>query len=128
MAPALIAALPGIAKLMGGIIDKAVPDKDLNEKLKAEANKQLLDSDSKLLEATANIIIAEAKSEHVITATWRPITMLTFTALIVARWLGLTVDVPPEIEQELWTVVQLGLGGYVMGRSGEKIAAALHRT
>ena len=123
----LVAALPGIAKLIGGIIDKAVPDKDLAEKLKAESRKQILDNDSKELEAAAGIIMAEAKSEHWITSAWRPITMLTFTGLIVARWLGLTVDVPVEIEQELWTVVQLGLGGYVMGRSGEKIAEHLKK-
>lgn len=126
MAP-IIAALPGIAKLIAGIVDKAVPDRDLAEKIKAEARKQILDNDSKELEAAARIITTEAQSEHFLTSAWRPITMLIFTALIVARWLGLTVDVPPEIEQELWTVVQLGIGGYVMGRSGEKIAAQLKR-
>lgn len=126
MAP-LIAALPGIAKLIAGIVDKAVPDKDLAEKIKAEARKQLLDNDSKALEAAASIIVAEAKSEHVLTATWRPITMLTFTGLIVARWFGLTIEIPPEIEAELWTVVQIGIGGYVVGRSGEKIAMQLGR-
>lgn len=124
MAP-LIAALPGIAKLVAGIVDKAVPDKDLAERIKAEARKQILDNDSKEMEAAANIIMAEAKSEHWLTSSWRPITMLVFTALVVARWLGLTVDIPPEIESELWTVIQLGIGGYVMGRSGEKIAQQL---
>lgn len=127
MAPAIVAALPGIAKLIGGIIDKAVPDKDLNEKLKAEARKQILENDSKELDAAAEIILAEAKSEHALTSMWRPITMLTFTALVVARWMGWTDPIDPVIEQELWLVIQLGLGGYVMGRSGEKIASQLKR-
>lgn len=127
MAPALLAVIPTLAKMIGGVIDKAVPDKDLAEKIKAEANRQILDNDSKSLELAATIITAEAKSEHWLTSTWRPITMLTFTGLIVLRWLGLTVDIPAEIEQELWQVIQLGIGGYVLGRSGEKIATAMSK-
>lgn len=124
MAP-LLAALPGIAKIIGGIVDKAVPDKDLAERIKAEARKQILDNDSKELEAAASIIMAEAKSEFALTAMWRPICMLVFTGLVVMRWLGWTTEIPVEIEQELWTVIQLGIGGYVLGRSGEKIAEQL---
>jgi hypothetical protein len=55
--------------------------------------------------------------------TWRPLTMLVFVALIVARWLGL---VRPEISEAevlaMWSVVQYAMGGYVVGRSLEKIA------
>lgn len=127
MAPALLAVIPTLAKMIGGVIDKAVPDKDLAEKIKAEANRQILDNDSKSLELAASIITAEAKSEHWLTSTWRPLVMLTFTGLIVLRWLGLTVDIPAEIEQELWSVVQLGIGGYTIGRSGEKIATAMSK-
>lgn len=124
-APALLAAIPALSKLIMGTIDKTVKDKDLAEKLKAQANSELLNFDSKSLEAASSIIVAEAKSEHVLTATWRPLTMLTFTGLIVARWFGLTVDIPPEIEAELWTVVQLGIGGYVVSRGVEKTAKTI---
>jgi hypothetical protein len=49
--------------------------------------------------------------------------MLTFTALIVARWLGFSAPGISDAEVlKLWDIVQLGLGGYVMGRSVEKIA------
>jgi hypothetical protein len=65
---------------------------------------------------------AEAKSEHWLTANWRPMVMLTFTGLVVARWFGLSAAITPEIETQLWTVIQLGIGGYVAGRSVEKIA------
>ena len=126
MAP-LLAALPAIATIIEKVVDRAVPDKDLAERVKAEARRQILDNDSKELEAAAAIITAEAKSEHWLTSTWRPLCMLTFTALIVARWFGLTVDIPTEIEAELWTVVQLGIGGYVAGRSAEKVAEAISR-
>ena len=57
--------------------------------------------------------------------TWRPITMLIFVGLIAARWLGLAVDnIPLELEMKLMSIVQLAIGGYVIGRSGEKIVAS----
>lgn len=53
-----------------------------------------------------------------LTATWRPVTMLVFVALIVVAQLGLT----PPVPEPMWPLLQLGLGGYVLGRSAEKIA------
>ena len=49
--------------------------------------------------------------------------MLTFTALIVARWLGYSAPGITEAEAlRLWSIVEIGLGGYVIGRSVEKVA------
>ena len=51
--------------------------------------------------------------------------MITFTALIVARWLGWSApNLQPTEYLELWAIVKLGLGGYVIGRSAEKIVEA----
>ena len=76
--------------------------------------------------AAAGIIADEAKSEHWLAASWRPLVMLTFTALIVARWLGYSAPGISEAEVlKLWDIVQLGLGGYVIGRSAEKIVPQL---
>jgi len=61
--------------------------------------------------------------------TWRPITMLTFVALIVARWLGWSAPNLAEAEAlKLWDIVEIGLGGYVIGRSAEKILPGLVTT
>jgi hypothetical protein len=55
-------------------------------------------------------------------ANWRPITMLIFVGLIVARWFGWAAPNLAEEEYiKLWSIVELGLGGYVIGRSAEKI-------
>lgn len=54
---------------------------------------------------------------------WRPITMLTFVALIAARWLGYARPDLSEAEVlALWSVVQYAMTGYVVGRSVEKVA------
>ncbi len=73
-------------------------------------------------QAAGDIIKAEAQSDHFLAACWRPILMLTFGALIVARWLGWSAPGISEAEVlKLWDIVQLGLGGYVIGRSFEKV-------
>lgn len=77
---------------------------------------EVIQAQAKMAEMQANIIQAEATSTHWLTATWRPITMLTFLALIVMAQLGFTEPVP----NDMWPLLKLGLGGYVIGRSFEK--------
>lgn len=78
------------------------------------------------LTARAEIVKTEAASEHWLAANWRPLLMLTFGALIVARWFGWAAPNLSESEYlKLWSIVELGIGGYVIGRSGEKIVPAI---
>ena len=77
-----------------------------------------LEYEKEMMTAKANIVNSEAKSEHWVTATWRPITMLTFLALAVGDSLGF---LPNPLRDEAWTLLQIGLGGYVVGRSAEKV-------
>lgn len=77
-----------------------------------------LEYEQKTLEQRARIVEAEAKSEHWLTATWRPIVMLTFCALVVLDQTGMLAF---RLAAEAWTLLQIGLGGYVVGRSAEKV-------
>lgn len=80
------------------------------------------DLESTLIEGRARVVTAEAKSESWLARSWRPLTMLTFVGLIGAHWLGLTSDSLTEAEVVLvLEIVKVGLGGYVVGRSAEKI-------
>ena len=74
------------------------------------------------LEARAAIITAEAKSDHFLVSAWRPITMLTFLALVVCDQFGLLTF---RLAEDAWTLLQLGLGGYIVGRSVEKVVPAM---
>lgn len=77
------------------------------------------------LTARAEIVKTEAASSHWLAANWRPILMLTFGALIVARWFGFAAPALSQDEYlKLWDIVEFGLGGYVVGRSAEKIIPA----
>jgi hypothetical protein len=119
----IAALLPALVPILGRALGNLIPDPAVKAQAEAEIAKQLLASSAELERAAGDIVLAEAKSEHFLAACWRPILMLTFGALIVARWLGYSAPGISEAEVlKLWDIVQLGLGGYVIGRSAEKIA------
>lgn len=87
-----------------------------------EMQSKVLEYETKLMESQAQVIQSEAAGDSWIQRSWRPITMLTFVVLVVAKWLGLTAPgVTEEVELALMQLIQIGLGGYIVGRSGEKI-------
>ena len=129
MIPALI---PVLAPIFGQIVGNLFPDPTEKAKAEAEVFRQLLAHQSEIESAAAKIINTEAASSHWLAANWRPLTMLVFVGLIVARWFGWAAPNLSETEYiKLWSIVEFGLGGYVVGRSVEKIvpsiAAALKR-
>lgn len=74
------------------------------------------------IEMRGQVVQAEAKGESWLQRNWRPLTMLWFGVLIGGYWFGHT---PPNLSEEsilsLFGLMKLGLGGYVIGRSAEKI-------
>jgi len=68
------------------------------------------------------IIVAEAKGNW-IQRSWRPILMLAFGFIVIyVKFLAPLFDLTiPELENEFWNLLQIGIGGYVIGRTGEKM-------
>jgi hypothetical protein len=103
------------------ILDKVIPDETERAKAKAALLEQQQKGELQNIEASMKVILAEAQGDGWLQKNWRPVTMLTFVALVCAKWLGFTVDgVTEAIEMELMKLIQIGLGGYVVGRSVEK--------
>jgi hypothetical protein len=103
------------------VIDKAVADQDQAAVLKARLQEMVLTGQLREIEEAAANIRAEASGDSWLQRSWRPITMLTFVALIVAKWLGFTAPgVTEAVELALFEIIKIGLGGYVVGRSVEK--------
>jgi hypothetical protein len=91
-------------------------------KIENDTTLKVIEYESKLLAAQTSIITAEANSASWIARNWRPITMLSFLCLVILdsfEWL------PNPLANEAWTMLQIGLSGYVVGRSGEKIAKVM---
>ena len=104
------------------IVDNVVEAKDEANRLKFEIQRQLIENKSSELEASAKIVLAEAQGSW-LQRNWRPLLMVTFAGLVVAHWFGFTApDIPESVQNSLLNIVMVGVGGYVVGRSGEKIA------
>jgi len=131
---AWFSAIPVIGKIFDGlfgIIDQAVEDKDEANRLKADLEKVFKNADlTKFVEqirSQRDIIVAEAKSDSWITRSWRPIIMLLFGAIIANNyilnpWLAAMfgIDIMMPIPPEMWQLLKIGIGGYIVGRSAQE--------
>jgi hypothetical protein len=135
------ALLPVLAPLIGDVVKRVLPeDKDARMEVERQLNMALVTNSAAIEQAAASVVLAEAKSEHKITAIWRPILMLTITAIVGWNYLLaplvelavrlLTYDQLPltiPLPDELWNLLMIGVGGYIVGRSGEKIASKVRK-
>ena len=91
--------------------------------LQIRAAAQAQEYDKQLLESRTRIIEAEIGSGWLANS-WRPISMLVLLGLVVADSFGLLAF---RLSEDAWTLFQIGLGGYVVGRSGEKIVREIKK-
>lgn len=117
--------LSGVAEPVTKLIDELHTSDEERLQIKAKLFEmqtamaaKTMDYEARLIESKTKIITAEAQGASWLQRNWRPITMLTFLALVVADTFGLTTF---RLAPEAWTLLQIGLGGYVVGRSAEKI-------
>ena len=130
----------GIGKMVGGV--KSILDKFIHSpedkaqaslalgKIQHDAVHEALKFEIAQVTAQSKIIIAEAKSGW-LSRSWRPILMFVFMAIIINNFLiwpysmelGITAKV---LEFPVWMqdLLKLGVGGYIGGRSAEKIIPA----
>ena len=83
-------------------------------------------------EAQAKVIIAEAQGPSWLQRNWRPILMLTIVFIVannyvIAPYISLFgyKSLALELPETMWDLMNIGVGGYIVGRSGEKIATAV---
>ena len=130
MLPILQAVAP-LAKILFNTVDKAVADKDLAAKLKADLQTQMMQSHTQELTAAAKIIEAEAKAGW-FASSWRPLLMYVLIFILIWNYVlgpvilfffkaSITIQLPGDV----WTLLQIGLGGYVVGRSAESVARTM---
>ena len=127
----IIQAVAPLAKILFNTVDKAVADKDLAAKLKSDLQTQMLQSHTQELTAAAKIIEAEAKAGW-FASSWRPLLMYVLIFILIWNYVlgpvilfffkaSITITLPGDV----WTLLQIGLGGYVVGRSAESVARTM---
>ena len=122
----LLKTIVDVIKPVGKIIDDVHTSEEEKAKLKnelfvlqAKLQVEVLEYEKSLLSKQAQIITAEAQGNSWLQRSWRPITMLTFLVLVCLDAFGWLAF---RLSDQAWVLLQIGLGGYVIGRSGEKIA------
>ena len=123
--------LKGLVSPITDLIGKAVPDKDLAAQLSTQIEALLINADTSVVTQQAGVITTEAKSDSWLARNWRPITMLIFVSIVANNFIiapyaqaifhqSVSLPTPPD----LWELIKIGLGGYVVGRSAEKVVTA----
>lgn len=122
----LAALLPVLTPILGQVAKSVFPNaEDEIKRLEIQARLQesLIANQAQIEAAAAQVIKTEAEGESWLQRNWRPLTMMVFVTLIVAKWTGYTAPgVTEALELRLLGLIEIGLGGYVIGRSVEKVA------
>ena len=113
-----------------GEVGKVIDNLFTNDEERINAKNKILqilkEKELELQRMQTDIILAEAKGNW-LQRSWRPILMLSFGFIIIytkfiAQVFSLQI---PLLEPEFWNLLKIGIGGYVVGRSGEKIVDKL---
>ena len=110
---------------IGKIIDNLFTSDEERTDAKNKIIQVLREKELELQKMQTDIIIAEAKGNW-LQRSWRPILMLSFGFIVIyTKFISQLAPqlITPVLEPEFWSLLKLGIGGYVIGRSGEKIAA-----
>lgn len=124
-----LAFLPIVDKL----ITRIFPDEEKRNEARLQFVAMQNSQEAKMLEHQMSSILAEANGDSWLQRNWRPLTMLSFVSIIVNNYiiypyLSLFWSEAPvlPVPVDLWDLIKIGLGGYVVGRSVEKTAKALN--
>lgn len=127
-------SIPVIGKLLKGVVDlvdEAVEDKDEANRLKADLTRVFHQADLTkfitLIQSQAQIVAGEVTGTSWLQRNWRPLLMLLIMIIVannylVYPYLVLFTDKAQilKLPGELWNLMTIGVGGYVVGRSVEK--------
>src|SRR3972149_3602937 len=128
-----IPIIDGALKLIGSVVDKAVPDADKRIERKASLAEQLakgeFDIELASIQSVNATMQAEAKSEHWMQWSWRPTVGFPFSGVIINNYILVPYlakfgVLPLTIPGELWTAMLVVLGVAAGTRGYEKIMKA----
>lgn len=124
----------GVLAVVKGIIGQFVADPQQKAQVElqlvqaqAELEKVALIAEQQLADAQAKVVIAEAQSDSWMAKNWRPITMLSFTGIVLWNYVvvPLASTTPVLIPGDMWSLLKLGIGGYIGARTLEKVGPDL---
>jgi len=129
----LLASIAGpITAVISDFAKRAGIDKDLEARLQAELGAALANQISSSMAQQMQVLLAEINSQSWMARNWRPALMFVFIAIIANNYMlaplihgftGAAVVMP--LPSEMWSLMNIAIGGYIGLRGAEKIATTI---
>lgn len=108
--------LSGLVGDIGGIINSLSISSTEKKELETKMTQVVYSYAGELTQQQAEIVMKETQGNW-LQRSWRPLVMLAFAGVVL---LGTMVDIPYlENDSKFWNLIEIGLGGFVVGRSIE---------
>lgn len=116
-------ATKDVTQSIGQVIDQVVTNDSERLQAKNELTKIVTNSLTDLAKEQKEVLVTELNGNK-LQRNWRPIVMLMFAFIVVyAKFIAPAFGLPnAELEPYFWNLLEIGLGGYVIGRTVEKVA------
>lgn len=111
----------------GKIIDNLSITDGEKSTAKRELSSIVMASLTRILDAQKKVVLSETSGDR-LQRSWRPIVMLSFAFIVVysfflqPAFFPDAIVVKDSIPDHFWKLLENGIGGYVVGRSVEKVA------
>lgn len=108
---------------VGDVVDKLSTSEDEKLKAKKEISQVVLENLKDIASFQKEVLITELSGTK-LQRNWRPIVMLMFAFIVVyVKFIAPLFNLTNvKLEPQFWELLSIGIGGYVIGRSAEKIA------
>lgn len=105
--------MKGIVETVAGVVERLSISSTEKKKLKQELETAIVEFEQQQMKEQAGVVKAESGGNW-LQRSWRPLIMLTFAVIILA---GMFTDLPMLADtSRFWDLLELGLGGYIVGR------------
>ena len=109
---------------VGEVVNRLTLPAREKKQLETDLTRVFVEWEQRVMEARSAVLVEEARGTW-LQRSWRPMVMLTFAVIVLV---GTFVSLPIlDDTSRFWDLLEIGLGGYVVGRSGEKIVQACTR-
>jgi hypothetical protein len=120
----MFAAIPAIIAAVSGILNRIIPDADKRMEVEGEIQRALIANQAAIYDAMKEVMAADSASESVLTRNARPIVVMwclvMITWVVVSPMFGLqvaTIAAIKAVPSDLWNLVMVGIGGYILAKS-----------
>lgn len=113
-----------LVSAVGDIVNRLTLPGREKKQLETDILRLLIAVEEKTISEQAAAIREEARGNW-LQRSWRPIVMLVFTVIVLA---GTFLNLPILSDtSRFWDLLEIGLGGYIIGRGGEQLISTLFK-